>query len=66
MELRTGDDKQFYWKTLSLSKSITQKAAERALILSFYKSQQINWVLTGSEVLEMIESTAESRFMLSP
>ena len=37
---------------LKFVESITQEAAERALILRFYKSQQINWV-SLEEALEM-------------
>ena len=50
MELRTGT--KDFLENVKFSKSITQKAAERALILSFYKSQQINWV-PPDQVLEM-------------
>ena len=50
MELRTGT--KDFLENVKFSKSITQKAAERALILRFYKSQQINWV-PPEQVLEM-------------
>ena len=50
MELRTGT--KDFLENVKFSESITQKAAERALILRFYKSQQINWVPPG-QVLEM-------------
>ncbi len=50
MELRTGT--KDFLENVKFSESITQKAAERALILRFYKSQQINWV-HPDQVLEM-------------
>lgn len=50
MELRTGT-KDFLEK-IQFTESITQKAVEQALILRFYKSQQINWV-HPDQVLEM-------------
>lgn len=50
MELRTGT--KDFLEDIKFSESITQKAAERALILRFYKSQQINWV-SPNQVLEM-------------
>ncbi len=50
MELRTGA--KDFLKDIKFSESITQKAAERALILRFYRSQQINWV-SPDQVLEM-------------
>ena len=43
---------KIFWKILDFVESITQAAAERALILRFYKSQQINWV-QPDQVLEM-------------
>ena len=42
MELRAGT--QDLLENLEFTASITQEEAERALILRFYKSQQINWV----------------------
>jgi len=42
MELRAGT--QNLLENVEFTASITQAAAERALILRFYKSQQINWV----------------------
>ena len=42
MELRAGT--QDLLESVEFAASITQAAAERALILRFYKSQQINWV----------------------
>ena len=50
MELRTGT--KGFLKDIKFTEAITQKAAERALILRFYKSQQINWV-PPDQVLEM-------------
>ncbi len=50
MELRTGT--KDILEKIQFTESITQKAAERALILRFYKSQQINWV-HPDQVLEM-------------
>lgn len=50
MELRTGT--KDFLKDIKFTEAITQKAAERALILRFYKSQQINWV-PPDQVLEM-------------
>ena len=42
MELRAGA--QDLLENIDFTESITQAEAERALILRFYKSQQINWV----------------------
>lgn len=42
MELRAG--RQDLLERIEFTASITQAEAERALILRFYKSQQINWV----------------------
>lgn len=50
MELRTGT--KDILEKIQFTEAITQKAAERALILRFYKSQQINWV-HPDQVLEM-------------
>ena len=50
MELRTGTKDLL--EKIQFTESITQKAAERSLILRFYKSQQINWV-PPDQVLEM-------------
>ncbi len=53
MELRAGT--QDLLKNVEFTASITQAAAERALILRFYKSQQINWVPLD-QVLEMAQA----------
>ncbi|MCY4553839.1 MAG: hypothetical protein OXC79_09215 [Candidatus Poribacteria bacterium] len=53
MELRAGT--QDLLEDIEFAASITQEAAERALILRFYKSQQINWV-APDQVLEMAEA----------
>ena len=50
VELRTGT--QDFLEDIGFIESITQAAAERTLILRFYKSQQINWV-QPDQVLEM-------------
>ena len=50
MELRTGT--QNILQETEFAESITQEAAERKLILRFYKSQRINWV-SLEEALEM-------------
>ena len=42
IELRAGA--QSFLNGIEFIASITQEAAERALVLQFYKSQQINWV----------------------
>lgn len=51
MELRAGT--QDLLENIKFTTSITQKAAEGALILRFYKSQQINWV-SPDQVLELV------------
>ena len=50
VELRAGT--QDLLEDIEFVASITQAAAERALILRFYKSQQINWI-APDQVLEM-------------
>ncbi len=50
VELRTGT--QDFLEDIGFIESITQAAAERTLILRFYKSQHINWV-QPDQVLEM-------------
>lgn len=50
IELRAGS--QDILQNNMFTESITQEAAERALILRFYKSQQINWV-SLEEALKM-------------
>ena len=52
LELRT--ETQTVLENIEFAESITQEAAERKMILRFYKSQQINWV-SLEEALEMIE-----------
>lgn len=53
MELRTG--MKNFPDNVKFSKHITQNAAERALILRFYKSQQINWV-QPDQVLDIVKA----------
>ena len=53
MELRTGT--QDLLEKVEFTESISQEAVERALILRFYKSQQINWV-PPEQVLEMAQT----------
>ena len=53
MELRAGT--QDILRDVEFSESITQEAAERALIQRFYKSQQINWV-SPDEALEIAQA----------
>ena len=53
MELRTGT--QDLLEKVEFTESISQETAEHALILRFYKSQQINWV-PPDEVLEMVNT----------
>ena len=52
MELRT--ETQNVLQDTQFVESITQEAAERKLILRFYKSQQINWV-SLEDALEMMQ-----------
>ena len=52
MELHAGT--QDLLGNVKFTESITQKAAEDALIQSFYKAQQINWV-PPDQVLEMVQ-----------
>ena len=53
VELRAGTQKIL--ENVEFTEEITQAAAERALILRFYKSQQINWV-PPDQVLEMAQA----------
>ena len=53
VELRAGTQKIL--ENVEFTEEITQEAAERALILRFYKSQQINWV-PPEQVLEMAQA----------
>ena len=52
MELHAGT--QDLLGNIKFAESITQEAAERALIQRFYKSQQINWV-SSDQALEMAQ-----------
>ena len=52
MELRT--ETQTVLENIEFTEAVTQEAAERKMILRFYKSQQINWV-SLEEALEMME-----------
>jgi hypothetical protein len=52
MELRAGTPD--FLRNVEFAASITQEAADRALISRFYKSQQINWV-PPDQVLEMAQ-----------
>ena len=62
MELRAGT--QDLLENVEFAESITQAAAERALILRFYKSQQINWV-PPDQVLEMAQAQQKSIHIIS-
>ncbi len=62
MELRTGT--QDLLKNIKFTTSITQKAAERALILRFYRSQQINWI-APDQVLEMAQAQQKPIHVIS-
>ena len=62
MELRAGT--QDLLENVEFIESITQAAAERALILRFYKSQQINWVPLD-QVLEMAQAQQKPVHVLS-
>ena len=53
MELRAGA--QDLLENVEFTESILQETAEHALILNFYKSQQINWV-PPDQVLEMAQT----------
>ena len=53
MELRA--ETQNLLGDIKFMESIPQEAAEHALILRFYKSQQINWV-PPEQVLEMAQT----------
>ena len=53
VELRAGT--QEILENAEFTEVMTQAAAERALILRFYKSQQINWV-QPDQVLEMVHT----------
>ena len=62
MELRAGT--QVLLGNVEFAASITQEATERALILRFYKSQQINWV-APDQVLEMAEAQQKPIHVIS-
>ena len=62
MELRAGN--QDLLENLEFAASITQAAAERALILRFYKSQQINW-MPFDQVLEMAQTQQKPIHVIS-
>ena len=62
MELRAGA--QDLLENVEFTASITQEAAERALILRFYKSQQINWVPLD-QVLEIAHAQQKPIHVIS-
>ena len=62
MELRAGT--QDLLENVEFTASITQAAAERALILRFYKSQQINWVPLA-QVLEIAQGQQKPIHVIS-
>lgn len=62
MELRAGT--QDLLGNLEFTEAITQEAAERALILRFYKSQQINWVPLD-QVLEQAQAQQKPIHIIS-
>ena len=62
MELRAGT--QDLLENVEFTASITQEAAERALILRFYKSQQINWV-PFDQVLEIAQAQQKPIHVIS-
>ena len=62
MELRAG--RQDLLGNVEFIESITQAAAERALILRFYKSQQINWV-PFDQVLEIAQAQQKPIHVIS-
>ena len=62
MELRAGT--QDLLENVEFTESITQEAAERALILRFYKSQQINWVPLA-QVLEIAQAQQKPIHVIS-
>ena len=62
MELRAGT--QDLLENVEFTTSITQEAAERALILRFYKSQQINWV-PFDQVLEIAQAQQKPIHVIS-
>ena len=62
MELRAGN--QALLGNIKFTESITQAAAERALIQKFYRSERINWV-SPEQVLEMAEAQQKPIHALS-
>ena len=62
MELRAGV--QGFLGNVAFTESITQEAAERVLILSFYKSWQINWV-PPDQALEMAQAQQKPIHVIS-
>ena len=62
MELRAGT--QDLLENVEFTEAITQAAAERALILRFYKSQQINWVPLA-QVLEIAQAQQKPIHVIS-
>ena len=62
MELRAGN--QELLGSIKFTESITQAEAERALILRFYKSQQINWVPLA-QVLEKAQAQQKPIHVIS-
>lgn len=62
MELRAGT--QDLLEHIEFTESITQAKAERALILRFYKSQQINWVPLA-QVLEKAQAQQKPIHVIS-
>lgn len=62
MELRAGAEALL--ERLEFTESITQAEAERALVLRFYKSQQINWVPLA-EALEKAQAEQKRIHVIS-
>ena len=62
MELRAGT--QDLLENVEFTEAITQAAAERALILRFYKSQHINWI-PPDQVLEMAQAQQKPIHVIS-
>ena len=62
MELRAGT--QDLLENVEFAASITQAEAERALILRFYKSQQIKWI-APDQVLEMAQAQQKPIHVIS-
>ena len=62
MELRAGT--QDLLENVEFTAFITQEAAERALVLRFYKSQQINWV-PFDQVLEIAQAQQKPIHVIS-